>query len=283
MPYLYGEQYENFDKMKAGDALYPTILQDKFMNYEVEKKHYAEIRRLAERSEWKRRELTRHYKEHNKHFGNRYETEQAYNIAARELLKDEEAGQALIYSLKNNNLCLLVWKEDIDSKKGSCFTGIIDLIEQKLLTYHKKEASQIEKELKGEKTIKVLIMKEGARIKKGEIKRMKDKIIAKQDLIPIIEDIDAIGFYGMLPRHIRGEYDASLFEVDDAIDCRDTFIQQAYENNLLNDEQIKEVKKIDDYILRHRVPVELGEFKEWLKAHQLQKMGTEEEQLREPK
>jgi len=35
--------------------------------------------------------------------------------------------------------------------------------------------------LKGEKKIKVLIMKEGVRIKKGEIKRMKDKIIAKQD------------------------------------------------------------------------------------------------------
>ena len=57
-----------------------------------------------------------------------------------------------------SNLGLLVWKEDIDSKKGSCFTNIIDLIEQKILTYHKKEAKQIEKELKGEKTIKVLIM-----------------------------------------------------------------------------------------------------------------------------
>ena len=70
-------------------------------------------------------------------------------------------------------------------KKWIRFTGIIDLIEQKVLTYHKKEASQIEKELKGEKTIKVLIMKEGVRIKKGEIKRMKDKIIAKQDQQPL--------------------------------------------------------------------------------------------------
>lgn len=269
MPYLYGEQYENFDKMKADDALYPTILEDKFMNYEVKKKHYAEIRRLAERSEWKRGELTRHYKEHNKHFGDRYETEQAYNRAAWELLEDEEAGQALIYSLKNNNLCLLVWKEDIDSKSGSNYIVIVDLMNQKILTYHKKLNKQIKNELSGKKTIKAMVLQEPVKKSKKEIKMETDKdIIPEDELKAILEEL-AIGFYGILFDYVKKEYSASVFEVYDAIDYREV-IQQAYERGLLSEEQIKEVKKIDDYILGHRVPEELGEFKEWLKGHQVE-------------
>jgi len=47
--------------------------------------------------------------------------------------KDERIREleSVIASLTLHNLCLLVWKEDIDSKKGSCFTGIIDLIDKR--------------------------------------------------------------------------------------------------------------------------------------------------------
>jgi hypothetical protein len=270
VPYLYGEQYENFDKMKAEEALYPTVLQDKFMNYEVEKKHYTEIRRLAERSEWKEGGLGKHFQKHGNEFEYRYGTEQAYKQAALELLQDEEAGQALIYSLKNNNLCLLVWKEDIDSKSGSNYVVIVDLMNQKILTFHKKRNEQIKNELSGKNTIKVMVLQEPVKkSKKGKKMETDKEIIPEKELKALIEEV-AIGFYEILIDYIKKEYDACIFEVDDAIDYRDEVIQQAYERGLLSEEQIREVKKIDDYILGHRVPEELREFKEWLKGHQIE-------------
>jgi len=69
--------------------------------------------------------------------------------------------------------------------------------------------------------------------------------------------------------YIKKEYYVSLFEVYDAIDYRDEVIQQAYERGFLSEEQMREVKRIDDYILQHKVPIELAKFKEWLKEHQM--------------
>jgi len=47
--------------------------------------------------------------------------------------KDERIREleSVIASLTLHNLCLLVWKEDIDSKKRKLFTGIIDLIDKR--------------------------------------------------------------------------------------------------------------------------------------------------------
>ncbi len=269
VPYPYGEQYENFDKMQAEEALYPTILQDKFMNYELENKHYTEIRKLVERSEWEEKGLRSHFLKHNQEFGYKYETEQAYNQGAHHLLTDKKAGQALIYSLKNNNLCFMVWEEDIDSKSGSNYVVIVDLINQKILTYHKKRKKQIEDELSGENTIKAMVLQEPVKKKETETKMKTDKeIIPEEELKALIEE-GAIGFYGILIDYIKKEYYVSLFEVYDAIDYRDEVIQQAYERGFLSEEQMREVKRIDDYILQHKVPIELAKFKEWLKEHQM--------------
>ena len=47
--------------------------------------------------------------------------------------KDERIREleSVIASLTLHNLCLLVWKEDIDSKKRKLSTGIIDLIDKR--------------------------------------------------------------------------------------------------------------------------------------------------------
>ena len=95
------------------------------------------------------------------------------------------------------------------------------------------------------------------------------EIIPDEELKALIEEV-AIGFYGILFDYVTEEYDASLFEVYDAIDYRDEVIQQAYERGFLSDEQIREVKEIDDYILQHKMPEAVREFKEWLKTHTLE-------------
>jgi len=146
---------------------------------------------------------------------------------------------------------------------------IVDLMNQKILTYHKKLNKQIKNELSGKKTIKAMVLQEPVKKSKKEIKMETDKdIIPEDELKAILEEL-AIGFYGILFDYVKKEYSASVFEVYDAIDYREV-IQQAYERGLLSEEQIKEVKKIDDYILGHRVPEELREFKEWLKGHQVE-------------
>ncbi|MEN6445427.1 MAG: hypothetical protein ABFC98_05210 [Candidatus Cloacimonas sp.] len=95
------------------------------------------------------------------------------------------------------------------------------------------------------------------------------EIIPDEVLKALIEEV-ALGFYGILFDYVTKEYDANLFEVYDAIDYRDNVIQQAYERGFLSDEQIREVKEIDDYILGHKVSAELWKFKEWLKGHKLE-------------
>ena len=97
----------------------------------------------------------------------------------------------------------------------------------------------------------------------------RDEIVPDEELKALIEEV-AIGFYGILIDYIKKEYDACIFEVDDAIDYRDEVIQQAYERGFLSDEQIREVKEIDDYILQHKMPEAVREFKEWLKTHTLE-------------
>ena len=140
---------------------------------------------------------------------------------------------------------------------------------QKILTFHKKRNEQIKNELSGKNTIKVMVLQEPVKkSKKGKKMETDKEIIPEKELKALIEEV-AIGFYEILIDYIKKEYDACIFEVDDAIDYREV-IQQAYERGLLSEEQIREVKKIDDYILGHRVPEELREFKEWLKGHQIE-------------
>ena len=88
---------------------------------------------------------------------------------------------------------------------------------------------------------------------KGKIDH-KDKIIPVDELMPIIEDIKAISFYNIMKDNISGNYNASAFEPDDALDCRDPFLQQAYEHNLLSDSTIKEIYEFDEFVSLTRFP-----------------------------
>ena len=83
---------------------------------------------------------------------------------------------------------------------------------------------------------------------------LKDKIIPVDELMPIIEDTKAISFYSIVKDYISGNYNASAFEPDDTLDCRDHFLQQAYEYNLLSDSQIKEIYEIDEFVSLTRFP-----------------------------
>jgi hypothetical protein len=83
---------------------------------------------------------------------------------------------------------------------------------------------------------------------------LKDKIIPVDELMPIIEDIKAISSYNIVKVYISGNYNASAFEPDDTLDCRDPFLQQAYEYNLLSDIQIKEIYEFDEFVSLTRFP-----------------------------
>lgn len=90
--------------------------------------------------------------------------------------------------------------------------------------------------------------------KAREKMELKDKIIPVDELMPIIEDIGAISCYNIVKDYISGNYNASAFEPDDDLDCRDPFLQQAYEHNLLSDSQIKEIYEFDEFVSLTRFP-----------------------------